>query len=388
MKKRKIVALTGARSEYDLLYSVYQRLQADERFDFGLIVSGSHLSESFGYTARLIEQDGFAVHDKIYNLIDSNQRLGRAISLGHQIPALAQSFDRLQPDLVLVAGDREEALSATLTAAFMNLPVAHFFGGDIAKDGNIDNAVRYAASKFAHLHFTTLEAHRQNLLKLGEDDWRIHVVGNPALDRFLEAPLLPRAEVMHRLGVADTAQPYGVLIYHPIITQLEAQEQHVATVLEALQQTGLRFFVNYPNSDPGNYAIRQAYDALAAQYPGQFTVFQNLDRLLYINLLRHAACLFGNSSSGLLEAPSLGLPAINIGPRQRGRVHGANVLFVETEKGAILEAWQRVQTDEEFRRKLALKQNPYGDGKSAEKIVERLAGIPLNADLIYKNITY
>lgn len=203
MDKRKIIAVTGARSDYDLLYSVYDKLNKNDLFDFSIIITGPNLSETYGYTAQYIEKDGFRIAGKIFNLVDSNQKIGRAVSIGLQIPSLANLLLQEQPDIVLVAGDREEAISVTMTCAFMDIAVAHFFGGDIAKDGNIDNSTRYAASKFAHLHFPTLSQHRETLLKLGEDDWRIFVVGNPALDRIVSTPFIAKEDVFKTLNVTS-----------------------------------------------------------------------------------------------------------------------------------------------------------------------------------------
>lgn len=388
MEKRKILAVTGARSEYDLLSSVYEKLHKDERFEFSIVVTGAHLSENFGFTAQFAEKDGFPIEDRIFNLLDTNDKVGRIASIGYQIPALAQTFNRVKPDIVLVAGDREEAISVTMTAGFLNIPVAHFFGGDIAKDGNIDNSVRYAASKFAHIHFPSLPAHRENLLRLGEEDWRIFVVGNPALDRFVQSPFLAKEEVEKRLNFDISSKTYFVLIQHSIITEVEKQADHIRITLEAIRKSGIKCLLNYPNSDPGNYQIIKAYEEYSAFYPEQFKLFHNLDRETYVNLLRHSACLLGNSSSGLLEAPSLGLPAINIGNRQKGRVHGENVIFVDNDEIQISEAIKIVLNDEEFRTKVSKKINPYGNGYSSEKIIEVLASIELGEKLIFKNITY
>lgn len=389
MKKRKIIAVTGARSEYDLLYEVYKRLDGDERFDFGIIVTGPHLTETFGNTYLNIERDNFKIISKIYNLVDSNQKIGRINSIGYQIPSLANTLEFEKPDIVLVAGDREEAITTTLTCAYLAIPVAHFFGGDIAKDGNIDNSVRYAASKFAHIHFPTLEEHRQTLLKLGEDSERIFVSGNPALDRIVKTENISKETVLKNLNVLDkNIKDYCVLIQHSIITQVDQQSAHIRETLDALLDSDIHCFINYPNSDAGFSAIINAYNEYLNKYPTHFSVFKNLDRLNYINLLRSAKFLIGNSSSGVVEVASLGLPAINVGERQRGRVHGKNVIFVDNNKNQIKQAIQKVLTDEEFLKVVALKENPYGNGHSSEKIVEILASIEINDWLIYKNITY
>lgn len=389
MKKRKIIAVSGARSDYDLLYVVYDQLRKDEEINFKIIITGPNLSEKYGYTAQYIENDKFDIAGKIYNLVDSSQKIGRIISIGVQIPALANLLAQEKPDIVLVAGDREEAISVTMTCAFMDIPVAHFFGGDIAKDGNIDNSVRYAASKFAHIHFPTLEEHRKTLLKLGEDDWRIFVVGNPALDRIVATPFNSKEEIFRKLQVEEkNVSNYCVLIQHPIITQVDLQEEHIKVTLNAMLKYEGHCFINFPNSDAGSDAIIQVLQEYSRKHPEKFTLFQNLERNIYINLMRNAEFLIGNSSSGIVEVASMGLAAINVGERQRGRLHGDNVIFVDNDVEQILNAIEKIHFDEEFKEKVALKNNPYGKGNSAQKVVKILKKIELNNNLIYKNITY
>jgi GDP/UDP-N,N'-diacetylbacillosamine 2-epimerase (hydrolysing) len=387
LQKRKIVAITGARSEYDLLYSVFDKLNKDESIDFGIIITGPHLSEKYGLTSQFIEKDKFKIFDKIYNLIDSDSKLARISSIGVQIPLLAQSLNRIQPDIVLVAGDREESISTAMTCAYMDIICAHFFGGDIAKDGNIDNSVRYATSKFAHIHFPTLVEHKETLLKLGEDEFRINVVGNPALDKFLSTEKISSDEI-YKFFKLDPKENYAVLIQHSIITEINEQPIHIRETLDALVEKNIFTFINYPNSDAGSSSIIEAYEEYSIKYPNNFYLFKNLERTIYINLLRNAHFLIGNSSSGLLEAPSLGLAAINVGTRQRDRIHGKNMIFVSNSKKEILQAITKIETDTEFRKELNLKINPYGNGKSGQKVVEILKSIKLDSRLLYKNITY
>ena len=385
--KRKIVAVTGARSEFDLLYPVYEMLNSDERFDFGIIVTGAHLSEKYGFSIDLIRATGLKIVDEIYNLIDSSLKIGRIISLGNQIQALSISLNRLNPDIVLVAGDREESLSVTTTCAYLDIPVAHFFGGDIAKDGNIDNSVRYAASKLAHIHFPTMQQHKKTLLKLGEDENRIFVVGNPSLDKFKTIPYFDKSAISKKMGFDVTNDEYFVLIQHAIISEAEIQDSLIRITLDSIIETGKKCFINFPNSDAGNHQIIEAYKEYTIKYPNQFKLFQNLDRDTYVNILRNAKCLLGNSSSGLTEAPSLGLPAINIGQRQQDRIHGKNVIFVDNNKVEILNAIKQIDNPK-FIKEVLKKENPYGKGESSKIVTEILATIKLDDKLIYKNITY
>lgn len=387
--KRKIIAVSGARSEYDLLYSLYKKLDDDSDIDFSIIITGPNLSENYGYTAKQIEDDNFKVSGKIYNLIDSSEKIGRIVSIGNQIGPLANLLDFEKPDIVLIAGDREEAITVSLTCAYLDIPVAHFFGGDIAKDGNIDNSVRYAASKFSHLHFPTLEEHRKTLLRLGEDDWRIFVIGNPAIDRILEIESISKKQIFHKLNVTNKqVSDYCVLIQHPIITEKEKQSEHIRITLDSLLEYKGHCFINYPNSDAGNYEIIKSYQDYENRYPEKFTLFKNLNRKTYINLLREATFLIGNSSSGIIEVASLGLPAINVGTRQRGRIHGDNVIFTNNDKNEISNAIQKIENDVDFIDKVNKRENPYGNGNASSKALDVLKNISIDDKLIYKNITY
>lgn len=386
--RKKIIAVTGARSEYDLLYSVYNKINMSDLFDFSIIITGPNLSESFGYTAKSIYNDEFRISGTIFNLVDSNKKIGRINSIGLQIPSLANILYNENPDIVLVAGDREESISVTLTCAYMDIAVAHFFGGDIAKDGNIDNSIRYAASKLAHIHFPTIQHHKENLIKLGEENHRIFVVGNPALDRFSSTQFLHKKDLITSLTSKNIGNKYCVLIQHSIITEVDMQYKHIRETLDALLETDMHCFVNYPNSDAGFLEIINAYEEYSNKYPSKFTIFKNLDRVSYINLLRHASLLLGNSSSGILEVASLGLPVINIGNRQRGRLHGENVIFVDNDKSQIKMAIATCLEDEGFINKVKLKENIYGDGNSSNKIVEVLKNLVIDDNLLHKNITY
>lgn len=384
--KRKILAVTGARSEYDIIYPILESVEKDPNLELEIVITGSHLAEGFGNTAQFIEADGFKIADRVYNLVNTDQKIGRIVSLGNQIAGLAQSFHRVQPDIILAVGDREEAVSVTMTAAYMDIPCAHLFGGDIAKDGNIDNQVRYAASKFAHIHFTGHPKHSRTLELLGEDTWRIHYTGNPALDRFASVENIDKAEISKRLDFDITGGDYLFVILHPIITEFENEFNNAMEMLRALEQTGLKVILNSPNSDAGFLQIKEAYETCKGN--DNFYFFHNLDRVTYINLLRHASCMIGNSSSGLLEAPSVGLPVVNVGPRQRDRLHSNNVIFVDYKQEDIYNAIQKSMTDEAYKQAIKETKNPYGAGDSAERIVKILKEVELNKELVHKNITY
>lgn len=385
-KKRKILAVTGARSEYDIISPVLEHLEKNSDIELGIVVTGSHLSEAFGNTVTEIEKDGYKIISKIYNLINSNKKIGRILSLGNQIAPLAQIFEQWQPDIIIVAGDREEAISVSMTAAYMDIPVAHLAGGDIAKDGNIDNSVRYATSKFAHIHFTILKQHKDNLIRLGEDEWRIYNLGNPALDKFINTKKLSIQELENRTGFNLKNGEFGILIYHPIITQIDKEGENIKTIIKALKKSGLTFLINSPNSDAGYANILNYYEENVIG-DKQFSLFKNLDREIYVNLLRHSKILVGNSSSGLIEAPSLSLPVVNIGPRQKSRFNAGNVTFVDYDENQIIESIQ-LAISPLYKEKLKDIENPYGNGESALNIAKVLFTLNIDKELIHKNITY
>ncbi|WP_436485299.1 UDP-N-acetylglucosamine 2-epimerase [Chitinophaga sp. ARDCPP14] len=388
IQKRKILFVTGARSEYDIMQPVLEQLNNCNDIELKLIVTGAHLSETFGKTVKNIENDGYEIADRIYNLVSSEDKVGRVVGIGTQITGLAHAFAREQPDIIVVVGDREEAITVSMTAAYLSIPVAHLAGGDIANDGNIDNAVRYATSKFAHIHFTFLEQHAQVLRLLGEDDFRIFNTGNPALDKFVHCPVIPKNEIAPLKVLKTGDEPYLVLIQHPIITEATDAGKQIVETLEAVVDLGIKCFINYPNSDAGNFAIIEMIGKYAGEYPEIFHLFKNLDRVNYINLLRNAAVLIGNSSSGILEAPSIGLPVVNIGSRQRERFSAGNVIYVDYNRVEIATAIRESIYNPVYRAAVKGIVNPYGDGNSAKKISDVLRSISINDKLIYKNITY
>jgi len=386
--KRTILAVTGARSEYDLLYPVLEALRSDpDRYEVSLVVTGAHLSERYGLTRQAVEADGFRIADYLFNLLDTSAKMGRMMSLANQLPGIAQAIYREAPDMVFAIGDREEAITTTLASAYLDVPCAHFYGGDMAKDGNIDNSTRYAASKYAHLHFTAHPQHNTVLERLGEEPWRIHHVGNIGLDRMLFVAAMTQSDLAQQLHMPGLAAgPFALVIYHPIITQAEAEYGHTKSLLQALQELNLPIVINSPNSDAGYGQILEAFSEYA-EAPN-FYFFKNLPREQYINLLRHATVMVGNSSSGLLEAPSFDLPVVNVGPRQRGRLYSNNVEFVDYDVPAIKAAVQRALTDEVYREAIRETPNPYGDGQAAKRVKAILDGSIWQQPLLHKNITY
>ena len=383
---RKILGVTGIRSEYDILYSVFEAIQNHDKLELEVAVTGAHLSAAFGYTIEAIKKDGFHITDEIESLINSDSLSSRVKGLAVQLQGLVQTVSRVEPDFLLVLGDREEAMTTALVGAYMNIATAHLCGGDRVV-GNVDDQVRHAVTKLAHLHFVTNQESYERVIKLGEQPFRVFNVGNPGLDRLLRVPQLEAKELSERLGFElKEKEPIIVLIQHIISTEVEDASFQMKETLEAIKSLGIKTVLIYPNSDAGSYQISKAiseYESLPFLYTAQ-----SIPRLEFVNLLRHASCMLGNSSAGILEAPMLKLPVVNVGNRQKGRLHAENVQFVPHDSKAIQKALKIALFDQNYLKKIEFCSNPYGDGHSSVKIADILATISIDDDLLIKDITY
>lgn len=384
--RKRVLGVTGIRSEYDIMSSVFRAIASHSDLEIQLVVTGAHLSEAFGHTIDEIHTDGFVVVDEIESLLNGDQTSFRVKGLAIQLQGLVQTVTRIRPDILLVLGDREEAMTTALVGAYMNIPVAHIAGGDRVI-GNVDDQIRHAVTKLAHLHFVTNLESKERILRLGEQPFRVFDVGNPGLDRLLEVPVIDTSELSQRLGfaIADD-EPLIILIQHVISTETDQAYEQMKVSLEAIRELGVKTVLSYPNSDAGGQqmicAIRE-YEALPFLHTAK-----NIPRLEFVNLMRRASCLLGNSSAGILEAPLLKLPVINVGNRQSGRLHAENVQFVPHDKDRIIEAARRAIFDLDYRESVSLCSNPYGDGQSSARIADVLAMIPLDDKLLIKDITY
>lgn len=384
--KRRILGITGIRSDYDIMSTVFRAVTANPDLALQLVVTGAHLSEAYGHTIDDIRADGFEVVEEIESLLNGDHASFRVKGLAIQLQGLVQTVARVKPDMLLVLGDREEAMTTALVGAYMNIPVAHIAGGDRVI-GNVDDQVRHAVSKLAHIHFTTSRESQERLLRLGEQPFRVFDVGNPGLDRLLEVPEISATELSQRLGFeVFYNEPLVILIQHVISTEIDEAYYQMKVSLEAIQELGVKTILSYPNSDAGGQkmirAIRE-YETLPFLYTAR-----NIPRLEFVNLLRHATCMLGNSSAGIMEAPLLKLPVINVGNRQFGRLHAENVQFVPHDKEQIMNALRRALFDNTYRQMVSMCSNPYGDGKSAARIANILATIVLDNTLLIKDITY
>jgi GDP/UDP-N,N'-diacetylbacillosamine 2-epimerase (hydrolysing) len=370
-KKMKIVGVSYIRSDYDLLSELYKRLAGRKDIEFRLLVGGAHFSSQFGNSFREIQRDRIPVLACVKSLIDSDTPASRIKSAAIFMKSAINLFEAYHPDIVIYAGDREDALVTASLCAYMKIPTIHFFGGDHAVDGNVDNPVRHAISKLSTFHFVAHPAHKERLLRIGENKSRIHLIGSPALDKFRLEKKISRREIFRRLGAGTLPAntPYAVMIHHAILSQERESGKEAEAILWSLSKLGIKTFIGNPNTDAGCRDILRAYKKF--KNAKNFIFYENASRSVFVNLIRNADFLIGNSSMGLLEAPSVPLPVINVGERQKGRLAAGNVLFVPAQKKALVAAIQKVMS-KEFRRKIARMKNPYGDGHSTQRAVQRI----------------
>lgn len=306
-----------------------------------------------------------------------------AKSIGITLMSLTQSLERVKPDILLILGDRGEMMAGALAAIHMNIPVAHIHGGEVT--GTVDESIRHAITKLSHIHLPATEDSKNRIIKMGEREENIYVVGAPGIDYIKNTDYLSREEVLSRFNLKN--DKIFIMTQHPVTTERDLVEWQVRQTLEAIVEMKIQTIISYPNSDNGGREIIKVIEEYRAKYDF-LKVFKNLSQVEYLSLLNTADAMIGNSSSGIIEAPSFKLPVINIGTRQEGRLRAVNVIDVGYKKEEILEGINKALYDMEFIEKLRNCINPYGNGNAGEKISEILSRIEISRSLLQKRITY
>ncbi len=377
---RTIGAVTVGRSDYGIYLPVLRRIRAEPDLSLLLYVSGMHLSPEFGSTATVIEADGFDIQERVEMLLSSDTPEGMAKSMGLGTIGFAQAYTRRRPEILLVLGDRFEMHAAALAALPFKIPVAHIHGGELT-EGAIDDALRHSITKMSHLHFVATDAYKERVIRMGEEPWRVTVTGSPGLDNLRAMDFLSRKELEERYGLR-LSDSFLLVTYHPVTLEHEQTEAQVKELLRALDEGAMTTVFTYPGADTASRRIiRMIEDHTARNKAAQIVV--NLGTQGYFSMMRQAAAMVGNSSSGIVEAPSFKLPVVNIGNRQRGRVRAKNVIDVGYGHEQI-QAGLRRALQPEFRASLADLVNPYGDGHASEKIVDRLRAVKIDDALLVK----
>lgn len=377
----RVAIVSGSRADYGLLRPTIQAMRADPRFEPALLVTAMHLQPCYGRTISEIEADGIPIAARVPagGPVDQPGDFGR--NLGTATISFTDALSACHPDLLLVLGDRFEILAASLAATGLSLPIAHMHGGELS-EGSLDDATRHCVTKLAHLHLVAAPEYAERVLQFGEEPWRIHVVGAAGLESILSLDLLERDALAAALGLPRLEPPLISLTLHAAsLTPARSAEEAAAVagaVDDVLQDAGT-VIVTLPNDDPGSGAVRERLQAWTAERD-RVHAFDSLGQLRYLSLLRHADAVVGNSSSAVLEAPAFAVPVVNVGDRQRGRIHPANVISVPAERTAIATALGTALTPA-FRESINDMVNPYGDGRVSHRVLNALARAPEPARL-------
>lgn len=380
---RKIAIVTGTRAEYGLLYHIIKGVHEDSSMELRLIVTGMHLSPEFGLTVREIEKDGFPIAERVEMLLSSDTESSIATSMGLGMIGFAKAYERLRPDILLVLGDRFEMLSAVSASVPFRIPVAHIHGGE-STEGAMDEAFRHAITKMSHFHFPATETYQKRIIQMGEKPEFVFNFGAPGIDSIGKLKLIPQKALYKNLGIPSD-RPVGLVTFHPVTLESDSAGSQVSQLLLAMITKKEMFWViTMPNADTGGRVVMELMNKFASKNPDRAKTFASLGSLRYLSLMKYARLMVGNSSSGIIEAPSFELPVVNIGDRQSGRVRAENVIDVAECKKSAIESAIKKALSENFRNSLTGLNNPYGNGSASEKIVETLRKVPLDGSIIKK----
>ena len=370
---KKIAVFTGTRAEYGLLYWLLKDIQTDSELTLQLLVSGMHLSSEFGETYKQIEQDGFTIDEKIEILLSSDTAVGTAKSMGLGVLGFSDAFSRLEPDALVILGDRFEALAAAQTAMILRIPILHLHGGEIT-EGAYDDAIRHAITKLSYLHGTSTEPYRQRVIQLGESPERVYNIGAIGLDHLTRSDFMSVNEIGNSLNF-DLEQPYFLVTYHPVTLGEELPEKSFLSLTEALDEfKDHKVILTYPNADDGGRKIIPLLEAYSRENSGRVLAIPSLGQKRYLSTVKHAKAVIGNSSSGIIEVPAFDVPTVNIGVRQKGRLAAKSVLNCPARKESIIEAIESA-VSRSYKSANEKIHNPYGSGNASAKAIEMLKNL-------------
>jgi UDP-hydrolysing UDP-N-acetyl-D-glucosamine 2-epimerase len=377
--KRRIGVVSVGRSDYGIYHPVLRAIQDDPDCELHLIVGGAHLSPVYGNTIQEIQKDGFEISERVQMLLSDDSPEAISMSIGIGIINFASAYRNVQPDILVLLGDRFEMLAAAIAALPLRIPIAHIHGGELTQ-GAMDDAIRHAISKLSHLHFAAAPAYGRRLEQMGEEPQRVFVTGSPVVDAVLAEEAIPKEQLENELG----ARLGNALLvtYHPVTLGNERTEVQISNLLSVLSRFENELLFTYPNADAGNAVIIDHLRRFASKH-SRAHLFVNLGRLKYHSLQRYVAAMVGNSSSGILEASVFRLPVVNIGDRQMGRLRTPNIIDAPDETGAIERAIQRALSPE-FKKSLSQMENPYGKGDASKQILGVLKAVPLDGSLLRK----
>ena len=370
MRNLKITVFTGTRAEYGLLYWLIKDINEDKMLTLQLLVSGSHLSPEFGLTYNHILDDGFHIDEKVEMLVSSNSPTGTAKSMGLGVLGYADALGRLSPNLIVILGDRYEALAAAQTAMIMRIPIIHLHGGEVSEGAN-DDAIRHAITKLSNLHATSTDLHRKRVIQLGESPDRVVNVGAMGLDYLQRGDFLTRSGLSASLKFALN-KPFFVVTYHPVTLGDEDPVESFKALLEALEHFhSHQVIITYPNADDGGREIIPLIESYASSNSGRVLAIPSLGQMRYLSSVKYADVVIGNSSSGVIEVPSFNVPTVNIGVRQQGRLAAKSVLHCSATVDGILDAIA-LAVSRNYKKEDEKILNPYGQGNASIKVIKMI----------------
>lgn len=383
--KKKICILTATRADYGLLRPFIEGLLGVPEFDLRIVVTGMHLSREYGMTCNDIVEDGFVIDRKIDMLLSADTPAGVTKSMGVAMLGFADYFKESKPDLLLVLGDRYETLAVCIAAMNERIPIAHLYGGETT-EGAVDEGIRHAITKLSYLHFTSTLAYRRRVIQLGEHPDRVYQIGAAGIENIKNRKLLSIPELEEAISFPLDG-PYGVITMHPVTLEKETAGEQFATLLKVCgKHTKMKYIFTKANADAGGKRINSMMEKFVSNHENA-AAYDSLGTLKYLSLLRHAYMAAGNSSSGILEAPFFGIPVINIGDRQKGRLKPDGVIDCEATEEAIERAFEKAG-DPDFRRKAREAENIYGDGNASAKAVEVIKREMLEEEIDLKKKFY
>jgi UDP-hydrolysing UDP-N-acetyl-D-glucosamine 2-epimerase len=373
---KNIAVFTGTRAEYSLLYWLLKFLQQDENINLQLFVGGTHLSHEFGHTIDQIIADGFSVTQQLDFLVPSDTLNAVSRSLALAISTTADAIVKHSPDAIVLLGDRYEALGVAQAAMINQVPIVHIHGGEIT-EGAYDDAIRHAITKLSHIHFTATEPYRKRVIQLGESPKHVFNVGAPGLDSIKKIKLLSRDELNDHFS-GKLTKPYFLVTYHPVTLSRNGAIEGLKNLLLAMECfTSFQVIITYPNADSFGYEIIEHLKIYAEQHQEQILLVKNLGALRYLSAMKHAEAVVGNTSSGIIEAPSLNVPTVNIGDRQKGRIASESVIHCGDGIDDITVGIRKAISPD-FKKSIQLMENPYGNGDSSQAIYKILKTLELD----------
>lgn len=379
--KRKILYISGSRADYGFMQGVLKKIDTHPDLELEVIVTGMHLMKEFGYTLNSIQKDGFRIY-KIPAKFDSSE-MSAVNFLGFFLKKMALAINKIRPDIILVAGDRAEMLGGAIVASYCSLPLAHVSGGDVTS--TIDEHIRHAITKLANIHFPYTALSADRIYKMGEDQWRIHIVGSPGVYKMLNQKIIPKEKIVKKYGL-DLSKPFLLMIQHPVTFEVGYAASQIRTTLEAITELKVQTVLIYPNADNGG--IRMIEVIREFEKKPDIRAYKTIQSVDFFSLMKNAVAIVGNSSSGIVEAPSFNLPTINIGSRQEGREQAGNVINVGYDKDEIKNAICKALSDKKFLKKVHTCKNPYDAGDAASRITEVLASVKIDHNLLQKKLRY